>query len=52
MELAEAIKNIKIEAYNYDLPDHRVAKYPLEKRDESKLLLWKNGHISDRKSVV
>ncbi|HKM94735.1 MAG TPA: S-adenosylmethionine:tRNA ribosyltransferase-isomerase [Prolixibacteraceae bacterium] len=47
MELAEAIKNIKIEAYNYDLPDHRVAKYPLEKRDESKLLLWKNGHISD-----
>lgn len=47
MELAEAIKNIKIEAYNYDLPDHRVAKYPLEKRDESKLLLWENGHISD-----
>lgn len=35
-----------MEAYNYDLPDERIAKFPLEKRDESKLLLYEDGLIS------
>ena len=39
-------QNIVIEDYNYDLPDERIAKFPMEKRDESKLLLYKNGEIS------
>lgn len=39
-------KKISMEAYNYDLPDERIAKFPLEKRDESKLLLYENGAIS------
>ena len=39
-------KNIKITDFTYDLPDSRIAKYPLLQRDESKLLLWKNGKIS------
>jgi len=39
-------KYIAIQDYTYDLPDERVAKYPLEKRDDSKLLLYKNGTIS------
>ena len=39
-------KKISMEDYNYDLPDERIAKFPLEKRDESKLLLYENGAIS------
>ena len=30
--------NINIKDYNYELPDSRIAKYPLEERDQSKLL--------------
>ena len=40
------IRNIKITDFTYDLPDSKIAKYPLPKRDKSKLLLWRNGHIS------
>ncbi len=40
-------KNIRIEDYNYDLPDNRIAKYPLEKRDSSKLLVYRGGKITD-----
>lgn len=36
-------KNIKIADYNYDLPDERIAKYPLAERDNSKLLIYKGG---------
>lgn len=39
-------KKISIEEYNYALPDERIARFPLEKRDESKLLLYENGSIS------
>lgn len=38
---------IKIEDYSYDLPDDRIAKYPLEKRDASRILIYRNGNISD-----
>lgn len=43
------IKNIKIKDYTYDLPDHKIPKYPLEKRDESKLLIYKDSNISQAK---
>lgn len=33
------IKDIRIEEYNYDLPDDRIAKHPLEQRDQCKLLV-------------
>lgn len=36
-----------IEDYNYNLPDERIAKYPLARRDESKLLIYKNHEISE-----
>ena len=39
-------KNISIEEYNYALPDEKIAKFPLEKRDESKILLYKTNSIS------
>ncbi len=38
---------IKIAEYDYDLPDQRIAKYPLEQRDQSKLLTYQNGKIKD-----
>lgn len=41
------IPNIHIEDYNYSLPDERIAKYPLERRDSSKLLVYRNGNITD-----
>ena len=40
-------REIHIEDYNYDLPDNRIAKYPLPERDKSKLLVYTNGIIKD-----
>lgn len=40
-------KHIHISDYNYPLPDDRIAKFPLAKRDESKLLVYKKGNISE-----
>lgn len=40
-------KKIKISEYDYPLTDDRIAKYPLEQRDHSKLLLWKNQTVSE-----
>lgn len=41
------IPSIPISNFNYTLPDERIAKYPLAKRDTSKLLLYSNGSISE-----
>lgn len=41
-------RNIEIKSYDYDLPDERIAKYPLEQRDQSKLLIYKNNAIAER----
>ena len=40
------IPEIKIEDYNYPLPDEKIAKYPLSERDASKLLIYRNGNVS------
>jgi len=45
--LLEKVTGISISDYAYDLPDEKIAKYPLEERDQSKLLVWKNGSIQD-----
>lgn len=41
------VKHISIEAYDYPLPDDRIAKYPLAERDASKLLVLKDNEISE-----
>ena len=38
---------IKIKDFNYDLPEGRIAKFPLSERDQSKLLLYKQGVVSE-----
>ncbi len=38
---------IKIRDYTYALPENRIAKYPLEKRDDSKLLISHPNKISE-----
>ena len=43
------IPEIHIESYNYPLPDERIAKYPLERRDLSKLLCYKDNEVSEHK---
>jgi S-adenosylmethionine:tRNA ribosyltransferase-isomerase len=47
MKLPETISQLSIDEFNYELPDERIAKYPLEKRDQSKLLIWKDRKITD-----
>lgn len=42
------VKSISISDYNYHLPDERIAKYPLDKRDQSKLLCYNNGELNIR----
>ena len=42
-------ENIRIEDFSYNLPDDRIARYPLEQRDLSQLLVYKNGKISKDK---
>lgn len=40
-------RTIRISDYTYDLPDDRIAKYPVRQRDTSKLLLYRNGEIGE-----
>jgi S-adenosylmethionine:tRNA ribosyltransferase-isomerase len=47
MNIESNVASISMEQFNYELPDARIAKYPLELRDASKLLQWKAGTISD-----
>ncbi len=41
------IPSIKIEDYNYCLPEDRIAKYPLAERDASKLLRYEDGNVTE-----
>lgn len=40
------MEEILISEYNYPLPDERIAKYPLKERDHSKLLVYRDGQVS------
>ena len=41
-------RHIDINRFDYDLPDERIAKFPLAERSASKLLVWRGGAISER----
>lgn len=40
-------RHIDINDFNYNLPDERIAKFPLEERSSSKLLVYDNGTITE-----
>lgn len=40
-------RHIRIEDYDYDLPEERIAKFPLRERDHSKLLVYRGGEVSE-----
>jgi len=42
-----SFRNIKISDFTYDLPESKIAKYPLAARDQSKLLIWQNGRLKE-----
>ena len=39
--------NIRIKEYDYNLPNEKIAKYPLAQRDQSKLLVFRNEKIEE-----
>ncbi len=45
--MKESPKHIRISEYNYPLPDERIAKFPLPARDQSKLLIYRHGKVSE-----
>jgi S-adenosylmethionine:tRNA ribosyltransferase-isomerase len=40
-------KHIRISEYDYSLTDERIAKFPMKKRDQSKLLVYRQGEITE-----
>ena len=40
-------KHIHISDYNYELPDERIAKFPMPERDHSKLLIYNKGEVGE-----
>ena len=45
--MKEDPRHIRISEFNYPLPDERIAKFPLSVRDQSKLLLYRHGEVSE-----
>ena len=42
-------RHIDINHFNYELADERIAKFPLENRSSSKLLVYDNGSIAEER---
>lgn len=42
-------RHIAIGDYQYDLPEERIAKFPLDERSASKFLVWHGGEITERR---
>ena len=40
-------KHIRVSDYSYELPDERIAKFPMAQRDQSKLLVYRHGEVGD-----
>ncbi len=40
-------RHIHISDYTYPLPDERIAKFPLAERDQSKLLVYRHGQVTE-----
>lgn len=47
MDKHKTTQPIYIDEYDYPLPDERIAKFPLSRRDASRILLYKNTSITE-----
>ncbi|HEX2787194.1 MAG TPA: GNAT family N-acetyltransferase [Ignavibacteria bacterium] len=47
--LSKSVRDIEIKKYSYRIPFEKIAYYPEEKRDNAKLLIYKDGKIIDDK---
>ena len=47
LEKLSKYRETNVGDYRYELPAHKIASYPLDKRDRSKLLVYRHGEISD-----
>ena len=45
--MKEHVTQLSMSAFKYELPDDKIAYFPAEPRDSSKLLIFKNGRIED-----
>lgn len=48
MDRLKQLQQIDLEEYNFPLPDEQIAKFPLAQRDQSKLLLYKEGRVEHK----
>jgi S-adenosylmethionine:tRNA ribosyltransferase-isomerase len=39
--------DLSIAGFGYDLPDEKIAQYPIADRDQAKLLVWKAGRLEE-----
>lgn len=46
--MIEHPESLSIKNFTYELPEERIARYPLSERDASKLLLYKDEKISEK----
>ncbi len=46
-KIMQEYENININDYDYELPKEFIAQYPLEQRDKSRLLIYRNKNIKE-----
>ena len=47
--MTDNLRQIAIADYDYSLPDDRIARYPLQQRDQSKLLALRGGNYDEHR---
>ncbi len=47
----EEIIHLPISRFHYELPEDKIARYPLPQRDASRLLLYEEGEISSNEFI-